>query len=66
MSDGSTYDVIHPENAVVSRSQVAIAVREADEEVPERLVFCDPLHITRIVPLDGSRTKRASGKRGKQ
>lgn len=66
MSDGSTYDVLHPENAAVSRTEVAVAVAEADEEVPERMVYCEPLHITRIVPLDGSRSKRPSRKRGKQ
>ena len=42
----------------VSRTDVAIAIDEANGEVPERLVFCDPLHITRIEPLQPAKPTR--------
>jgi len=51
LSDGSHHDIRHPEMAMVSRREVVIAVRLSKGEVPERLVYCDPLHITRIEPL---------------
>jgi hypothetical protein len=52
LSDGSTYDVPHPEFMIVTRTDVAIALKLTEGELPDRMVFCDPLHITRILPLD--------------
>ena len=56
MSDGASYEVHHPENALVTRTEVAIAVEADNGELPERMVYCDPLHVTRIEPLDGAPT----------
>lgn len=55
ISDGSHYDVHHPEMALVTRTEVAIALEDAQGELPERMVYCDPLHITRIEPLNGKK-----------
>jgi hypothetical protein len=62
VSDGAVYDVLHPEKMTVSRSTVSIAVPPIDEEgVPERQIYCDPVHITRIEPLNGvKRAKRSA------
>ena len=51
ISDGSQYDVHHPENAVVTRTDIAIAIEPLEDDLPQRLIHCDPLHITRIEPL---------------
>jgi hypothetical protein len=51
ISDGSTYDVPHPEFMIVTRTDVAIALKLTEGDLPDRMVFCDPLHITRILPL---------------
>lgn len=56
MSDGSSYDVRHPEMALVTRREVTIALPPAEGELPERSVYCDPLHITRIEPIDHRET----------
>ena len=54
LSDGSSYEVRHPELALVTRREVVIGLESAEAEVPERSVFCDPLHITRIELIDGA------------
>ena len=55
ISDGSSYEVPHPEFAFVSRNEVVIGLDSGDDEIPERSVYCDPIHITRIEPIDGHR-----------
>jgi len=63
VSDGSSYDVPHPEMMAVTASIVFIAQPPETNGVPERSVYCDPLHITRIEPLDGVKPKRPKAKR---
>ena len=59
LSDGSSYDVRHPEMMAISATAVFIAQPPEVDGVPGRSVHCDPLHITRIEPLsDGQRTSR--------
>jgi hypothetical protein len=58
ISDGSSYDIRHPELALVTRTEVIIALDAGDDEIPERSVYCDPIHVTRIEPLDGTKRKR--------
>ena len=54
ISDGSSYDVRHPELMFVSRAEVVIGLDARDDELPERSVYCDPLRITRIEPVDAT------------
>lgn len=54
VSDGSTYDVRHPEMLLVSRTEIVVGLAQKEEELPERLAFLDPLHITRVEPVNGS------------
>ena len=54
MSDGSSFEVRHPELAIVERREVAIAMPQVRDKPVERLAYCDPLHITRIEPIDAS------------
>ena len=58
LSDGSWYDIRHPEMAAVSRSAVVIGLEPIEDDVPDRFAYCDPVHITRIEPLDGTKPKR--------
>ena len=58
MSDGSSYDIRHPEMAFVTTNQVIIALGVAEDDLPDRVVFCDPMHITRIERLDGAKSER--------
>jgi hypothetical protein len=52
MSDGSTYDVPHREGAFVTRTTIAIAMQLGADGLADRMVYYDPLHVTRILPLD--------------
>ena len=60
VSDGSSYDVRHPELMLVTRTEVIIALDPGNDAVPERSVYCDPMHITRIEPVDRGKRKGAS------
>ena len=57
MSDGSSHEVRHPELAIVRRREVVIAMPQVRDKLVDRLVYCDPLHITRIEPIDTSVTQ---------
>ena len=62
LSDGASYEVRQPEMMLVTRRQVIIALPRPGEEIARRVVYCDPLHITRIEPIDG----RGAGARSKR
>jgi hypothetical protein len=53
LSDGSAYDIRHPEMAYVSRTELVIGISAGDSRLPARSVYCDPVHVTRIEPIDG-------------
>lgn len=63
-SDGSHYDVHHRDFIILSKLSVEIGVMAHDpEDIPDRLVSCDPLHITRIDPIANG--KRSNGRKSK-
>jgi len=55
LSDGSAFDVRHPDMAIVQRSKVTVAVPgpEGPEGPAERTVNCSLMHITRTELLNG-------------
>ncbi|MFQ5494451.1 MAG: hypothetical protein ACE5EX_03640 [Phycisphaerae bacterium] len=57
LSDGSSHDVRHPEMMYVTRSEVVIAMDAGNDTIPEQSVYCDPVHTTRIEPLNGEDRK---------
>jgi len=61
MSDGSSYDVRHPEMMVVTQTVVAIGMNPGEDDLPERLAYCDPIHVVRIDPIDGKNKMFAGG-----
>ena len=63
ISDGSSYDIRHPEMAYVTATQVMIALEMSEDNLPDKVVFCDPVHITRLEPLDGAKPKRRTKRR---
>lgn len=63
ISDGSSYDVNHPEMMLVTRRNVYIAIPPSwKDAAPGGAVHCDPIHITRIEPLNG-RNRSAKARR---
>lgn len=61
ISDGSFYDVRHPELMFVTRAEVVIALGVDGDTIPEESAYCDPVHITRIEPMP--KPKRTSKRR---
>lgn len=53
VSDGASYEIRHPEMMMVTAFQVFIALPPRVNGVPESWVYCDPVHITRIEPING-------------
>jgi len=55
MSNGTEYDVRHPEFALVGRSTVVIGIPgpRGPEGPATRLLNCSLVHIVRTEPLDG-------------
>ncbi len=62
ISDGSSYEVRHPELMYMTRTEVIIALDPGGDEIPERSAYCDPVHITRIEPLKRNKRKRTPRK----
>ncbi len=48
--------------AYVNATQVMIALRTAEDELPDQVVFCDPVHITRLEPLNGTKRRKSTRK----
>jgi len=57
VSDGSSYDVRHPEMIFVTRTLVMVGLPDGDERLPARAAWCDPVHITRIELINGQGQK---------
>ena len=64
ISDGSKYEVRHPELMLVTRTEVVIAIDPGDDQIPDHKVFCDPVHITQIEPVNGQRRRNTRRGRG--
>ena len=62
VSDGSHYDVLHHDFMLVSRSEVIIGLSADPDEIPDKNAYLDPVHITRIEPINGKRS-RGNGRR---
>lgn len=60
LSDGSTFEIRHPELAIVERSKVIVGIPgpRGPDGPAERSVFCALVHITRAEKVDGSVQQR--------
>ena len=56
LSDGTSYEIHHPEMAIVGQSAVVIGIPgpKGSEGPAERIVDCSIFHITRLEPIDGA------------
>jgi len=58
ISDGSAYEVLEPEYVYLDQRELAIGIDIDDSGIPERSVYVDPVHVTRIEPLAQSNGQR--------
>jgi len=54
MSSGQTYEVRHPEMALLTRSDMLVGIDQSDEGVPAHFKICSLLHVTAVGPLSPS------------
>ena len=54
LSSGQSYEVRHPEFASLTRHSLYVGVPQLDDEVPDRAIKCDLLHVVAIEPIDGT------------
>lgn len=57
MSSGQTYEVRHPEMALLTRTDLLVGTNVADDGVPAEFRICSLLHVTAIEPLNGAPTR---------
>ena len=50
MSSGQSYEVRHPEMAMLTRSDMLVGVGEADDGVPAEFRICSLLHVATVEP----------------
>ena len=52
MSSGLTYEVRHPEMAMLTRTAIHVGIDIADDGIPAHFKICSLLHVTAIEPLN--------------
>ena len=50
MSSGQTYEVRHPETAMLTRTSILVGIDEADDGIPAEFKICSLLHVTAVEP----------------
>ena len=57
MSSGQSYEVRHPEMAMLTKTDMLVGVDIAEDGVPAEFRICSLLHVTAVEPLGGSSAK---------
>ncbi len=51
MSSGESYEVRHPEMALLTRTNLLVGVGESEERVPAEFRICSLLHVATVEPI---------------
>jgi hypothetical protein len=54
MSSGQSYEVRHPEMALITKSDILVGVDIEDDGVPAEFKICSMLHVTAVEPLESA------------
>ena len=54
MSSGQSYDVRHPETAMLTRTSILVGVDVADDDIPAEFKICSLLHVATVEPLSSA------------
>jgi hypothetical protein len=54
MSSGQSYEIRHPETAMLTRTSILVGIDEADDGIPAEFKICSLLHVTAVEPLSAS------------
>ncbi len=52
MSSGQTYEVRHPEMAMLTKSDILVGIDIEDDGVPAEFKICSMLHVTAVEPIE--------------
>ena len=58
LTDGQAHTVRHPDFAWLTRGSVYIGLPSGDDEVPDRAIQCDLLHVVSVEPANGKNHRR--------
>ncbi len=56
MSSGQTYEVRHPEMAMLTRTDILVGIDEADDGIPAEFKICSLSHLTAVEPVSSTAT----------
>jgi hypothetical protein len=54
MSSGQSYDVGHPEMAMLTKSDLLVGIGDIDEGAPAEFKICSLLHVSAIEPISSA------------
>jgi hypothetical protein len=54
MSSGQTYEIRHPEMAMLTRTSILVGIDESDDGIPAEFKVCSLLHVTAVEPAASS------------
>jgi hypothetical protein len=54
MSSGQSYEVRHPEMALLTRTDILVGINETRDGVPAEFKICSLLHVTSVEPLNST------------
>lgn len=54
MSSGQSYEVRHPEMAMLTRTSILVGIDIADDGVPAEFKICSLLHVTAVEPINAT------------
>jgi hypothetical protein len=52
MSSGKSYEVRHPEMALLTRTDILVGIGDIDDGVPADFDICSLLHVTSVEPVN--------------
>lgn len=64
LSNGQSHMIQHKDFAWLTRSTLYVGLPSGDDEVPDRAIQCDLLHVVAVEPVNGS--NRGNGKSRKK
>lgn len=53
LSSGQSYEIRHQEFSGLTRTSLFVGVSSGQDEVPDRMIQCDLLHIVALEPVNG-------------
>ncbi len=54
MSSGLTYEIRHPEMAMLTKTDILVGIDIEDDGIPAEFKICSMLHVTAVEPLESA------------